>query len=81
MAKLHTFAGVKEHKVVCAICCCGPMLMLLILGAMRLTIMVLIAALIAIEKLAPKPELVIRLSGSAVIMVGLIMLFRPAWFP
>ena len=54
----------------CAICCSGPMLALLALGAMNPAAMVIVAVVIATEKLAPKPELVIRLSGALALIIG-----------
>jgi len=61
----------------CAICCTGPMLTLLVLGAMNLTVMAIIAALIALEKLMPKPEWIVQLSGLAALSAGLFMILRP----
>ena len=61
----------------CALCCSGPMLSLLALGAMNLTVMAIIAVVIAMEKLIPKPELVVRISGIVAVCVGLVMMMRP----
>jgi predicted metal-binding membrane protein len=61
----------------CAICCSGPMLTLLALGAMNLTVMAIIAVVIAMEKLMPKPELVVRISGIVAVCSGLVMMVRP----
>jgi predicted metal-binding membrane protein len=65
--------GVKQGAL-CAICCAGPMLALLVLGAMNLTVMALIAAVITLEKLAPNPELVARISGSMALLLGVAMM-------
>ena len=62
----------------CAICCSAPMLALLALGAMNPTVMVIVAVVIAAEKLAPKPELVARISGALALIAGFatLALFR-----
>jgi predicted metal-binding membrane protein len=65
--------GVKQGAS-CAICCAGPMLALLVLGAMDLTIMALIAVVITLEKLAPNPELIARISGSMALLLGVAMI-------
>jgi predicted metal-binding membrane protein len=67
--------GLKQGAS-CAICCAGPMLALLVLGAMDLAIMILIAVLIALEKLAPRPELVVRVSGAAGLLLGVMIMLR-----
>ena len=63
--------------VTCAICCSGPMLALLALGAMNLAVMAILAAVIAVEKLAPRPDLAVRLSGAAAFVLGIAMMLRP----
>jgi predicted metal-binding membrane protein len=65
--------GVKQGAS-CAVCCAGPMLALLVLGAMDLTIMALIALVITLEKLAPNPELIARISGSMALLFGVGMM-------
>jgi predicted metal-binding membrane protein len=61
----------------CAACCSGLMLPLLALGAMNLSVMTIIASLIALEKLMPKPEMVVRVSGIAAVGAGLVIMAQP----
>ena len=70
-----------SQGVSCAICCSGPMLALLALGAMNLTVMVVVALQIAMERLAPKPDLLLRLSGTVAIIIGAAKMFRPVFLP
>jgi predicted metal-binding membrane protein len=67
--------GLKQGAV-CFICCLAPMLALLALGAMNLTVMILIAATIATEKLVPKPEPFVRIFGIAALIIGAIAIAR-----
>jgi predicted metal-binding membrane protein len=60
----------------CCICCVAPMLALLALGAMNLGVMTLVAAVIAMEKLMPKPKLLVRCFGIVAVMVGMAMASR-----
>jgi predicted metal-binding membrane protein len=64
----------------CVTCCSGPTLILLALGMMDPAVIVLVAALIAMEKLMPKPELIVRLSGIIAVIVGLILISRLVLF-
>lgn len=64
--------GLNEG-VSCAICCSGPMLILLVIGVMNLVMMVIVTVIIALEKLIPKPDTIVRISGLAIIGVGLMM--------
>jgi predicted metal-binding membrane protein len=58
----------------CVICCSGLMLVLMVLGVMDLAVMAIVSVVIAIEKLFPKPEPIVWLSGLAAMTVGLFML-------
>lgn len=58
----------------CVRCCSGPMLVLLALGMMNPAVIVLVAVVIAMEKLMPKPERIVRLSGIIAVIVGLMMI-------
>jgi len=60
----------------CVICCPGLMLVLMVLGVMDLTVMTIVAVVIALEKLLPKPEPLVRIVGLAAMVVGLFMLLR-----
>jgi predicted metal-binding membrane protein len=61
----------------CTVCCSGLMLALLALGAMNLTVMTIVAGLIAMEKLLPKPEVIVRISGIAAVGAGLALMALP----
>ena len=67
--------GLKQGAV-CFICCLAPMLALLVLGAMNLTVMILIAATIATEKLVSKPEPFVRIFGIAALIAGAVAIAR-----
>ena len=66
-----------SQGVSCTVCCSGLMLTLLALGAMNLTVMTIVAGLIAMEKLLPKPEVIVRISGIAAVGAGLAMMAQP----
>ena len=68
-----------KQGIVCAICCAAPMLALLVLGAMDLAVMAVIAVVIAVEKLLPRPELAARLFGALALLLGLGILVRSAF--
>jgi Predicted metal-binding integral membrane protein (DUF2182) len=56
------------------------MLALLVLGAMNLTVMVVIAGVIAAEKLLPWPEKVVRVFGLLALLAGLIVIVKSLFF-
>lgn len=57
----------------CILCCSGLIAALLVLGVMNLAVMVFVSAAITIERLAPRPEIVARVIGVAVIAAGAIV--------
>jgi len=59
----------------CVLCCSGLIAVLLVLGVMNLTVMLVISAAITIERLAPRPALVARATGIAVIAAGAMVAF------
>jgi predicted metal-binding membrane protein len=65
-----------HHGAYCAGCCWGLMLMMLALGVMNLAAMILIAAIIAAEKLLPRSELMARGVGATAILAGLCVSLR-----
>ncbi|PYV32079.1 MAG: hypothetical protein DMG22_14650 [Acidobacteria bacterium] len=67
-----------HHGAYCAACCWALMVIQLVLGVMSLTLMVLIAVVIALEKLLARGELVARLAGAAAIAGGLFLVVRAA---
>jgi predicted metal-binding membrane protein len=65
-----------EQGFFCAICCAAPMLALLALGAMNLAAMAVVAVAIAMEKLMPGPERVVRIFGVAAVVAGMVVTVR-----
>lgn len=59
------------HGAYCAGCCWGLMLMVLVLGVMNLTVMILVAAVIAGEKLLTRGERIARAVGIVAIAAGI----------
>jgi predicted metal-binding membrane protein len=59
----------------CVLCCSGLILVLLVLGVMNLAVMLFVSAAITIERLAPRPALVARAIGIAIIAVAAIAMF------
>jgi predicted metal-binding membrane protein len=52
------------------------MLAMLVLGAMDVTVMVVVAMVIALEKIMSRPEWVVRISGAAAVGLGTAMIVR-----
>ena len=71
--------GLKQGMA-CCLCCAGPMLALLVLGAMNLTVMVVIAGVISAEKLLPWPEKLVRVFGVVALLTGLIVIVKSLFF-
>jgi predicted metal-binding membrane protein len=65
------------HAGYCLGCCWALMLVLVAAGAMGLAWVVLIAALVGAEKLAPRGDWIARLAGAALIALGLAIALRP----
>jgi predicted metal-binding membrane protein len=62
----------------CSQCCAGLMAILLVLGVMDLRAMAVVAAAIAVERLAPAGERVGRAIGAAVVGAGLFLIAQAA---
>jgi predicted metal-binding membrane protein len=62
----------------CSYCCGGLMAILLVIGVMDLRAMAVVAAAIAVERLAPAGERVARAIGAVVVGVGLFLIARAA---
>ncbi len=60
----------------CTLCCAGYMLALFVVGVMDLRAMVLIAAAITLERLAPRPRLYARAAGLAILAIGVVAIAR-----
>ncbi len=54
----------------CAVCCAGPMLTLLVAGAMNPLAMIGVAAIIALEKLASRPQPIVVGAGAIALFAG-----------
>jgi predicted metal-binding membrane protein len=67
--------GFKQGMSCCS-CCTAPMLAMLVLGAMNLTMMAIIAAVIAAEKLLPSPERFVRIFGVLFTLAGAGVILR-----
>jgi predicted metal-binding membrane protein len=62
----------------CSYCCAGLMAILLGIGVMDLRAMAVVAAAIAVERLAPAGERVARVTGAVAVGVGLFLIARAA---
>jgi predicted metal-binding membrane protein len=60
----------------CSLCCAGLMAILLVIGVMDLRPMAVIAAAIAVERVAPAGERVARAIGAIVVAAGLFLIAR-----
>jgi predicted metal-binding membrane protein len=65
------------HAVYCLGCCWALMVVLLAAGAMGLAWVLLVAAVVAAEKVLPRGEWVGRLAGVALVALGLAVALRP----
>ena len=63
-----------RHGFDCEICCAGLMVAQLMLGIMDPLAMIVIALFVTAEKLLPRPALVVRLAGIAIITGGITMI-------
>jgi len=62
----------------CSQCCVGLMTILLVIGVMDVRAMVVVAAAITVERLAPAGEMVARTVGTVVVGAGLLLIARAA---
>jgi predicted metal-binding membrane protein len=62
----------------CSQCCVGLTVILLVIGVMDLRAMAVVAAAIAVERLAPAGERVARATGAVAVGVGLFLMARAA---
>jgi predicted metal-binding membrane protein len=65
------------HALYCLGCCWALMVVLAVAGAMGLPWVLLIAAIVAAEKLVPGGEWVARLTGVVLVLLGLAVAARP----
>ena len=66
-----------QHALYCLGCCWALMVVLVAAGAMGLAWVLLIAAVVAVEKLVPHGEWIARLGGVALVLLGLAVAVRP----
>lgn len=66
------------HAVYCLGCCWALMVVLVVAGAMGLPWVLLIACAVAAEKLLPRGESIARLTGVALVLLGVAVAVRPA---
>jgi predicted metal-binding membrane protein len=69
-------AGVR-HGVFCIGCCWMLMVLLVAFGAMQLAWMLGLAVLILLEKIAPFGEQLARVTGAALLVLGVVLLVHP----
>ncbi len=65
-----------HHGLYCAACCWGLMLIQLVLGVMSIPIMILVAGIIALEKLTAAPQRIVQIVGALAIAGGSILSIR-----
>jgi predicted metal-binding membrane protein len=65
------------HAVYCLGCCWALMVVLVVAGAMGLPWVLLIACAVAAEKLLPRGESIARLTGVALVLLGVVVAVRP----
>lgn len=65
------------HAIYCLGCCWALMVVLVAAGAMGLAWVLLIAAVVAAEKLLPRGEWIARLTGAALVLLGVAVAVRP----
>jgi hypothetical protein len=66
------------HALFCLGCCWALMVVLVAAGAMGLAWVLLIAAVVAAEKLLPRGEWIARATGGALLLLGAAVALRPA---
>jgi predicted metal-binding membrane protein len=69
----------RAHALYCLGCCWALMLVLAVAGAMSLAWVLLIAAIVASEKLLPRGEWIARTTGIALVLLGMVVAVRPSF--
>lgn len=83
VSSAHCETGFKlgcKQGVACCFCCLSPMAVLLILGMMNPLVVIVVAIVIAAEKLLPRPEVTARVIGAATIFAGGIVIVTSSGF-
>ena len=65
-----------QFGVLCSACCAGLMAVLLVAGMVHLAVVAAVAAAIALERLAPRPERTARATGVVVMGIGVFAIAR-----
>jgi predicted metal-binding membrane protein len=65
------------HGAYCLGCCWALMLVLLAAGVMNLVWMAVIAAVITVEKVLPRGEVLAQVIGALLLVVGVLLLAAP----
>ena len=65
-----------NHGLYCVCCCWALMLILFVVGVMELLWIAVISIWVLLEKVCPKPEIMLRLSGFSLMATGIILLAR-----
>jgi predicted metal-binding membrane protein len=73
------FVAGGRHGVFCVGCCWMLMALLVAFGAMQLAWMLALAVLILLEKAAPFGERLARVTGAALLVLGVALLVHPAF--
>ena len=68
----------RAHALYCLGCCWALMVVLVVAGAMSLAWVLLIAAIVAAEKLLPRGEWIARTTGIVLVLLGLAVVVRPS---
>jgi predicted metal-binding membrane protein len=69
----------RAHALYCLGCCWALMVVLVVAGAMGLVWVLLIAAIVAAEKLLPRGEWIARATGIALVLLGIAVAVRPGF--
>ena len=72
-----SFQLALEHAAYCVGCCWGLMLVLVAAGAMALNWVLLIAAMVFVEKILPRGEWSAAVAGAALVALGIAIAVRP----
>jgi predicted metal-binding membrane protein len=63
--------------VQCVECCLAIMIFMLVAGVMELRVMLAATAIITLERVAPRPATVARITGTTMLVAGAYLLLRP----
>jgi predicted metal-binding membrane protein len=66
-----------DHALFCLGCCSALMIVLVVAGAMSLPWVLLIAALVFVEKVLPRGDWTARVIGAGLIVLGVLIVLRP----